>query len=310
MALLFHCTWGDDGERIREGLASVFPGLDIRVWPDIGHPDDIEYAVVWKLPHGELAKLPNLKLILSPGAGVDHLFSDPDLPRHVPITRLVDPLMADRMAEYTAALTLWSHRRFDAYAGLQKQKAWRQVAQKDAKDRDVGILGLGALGVATAQRLKPFGFRLRGWSRSPKEEDGIVSFHGRDALPAFLEGCEILICLLPLTSETEGILNATTFGHLPEGAYFVNCARGQLVVEADLIAALDSGRLSGAALDVFAVEPLPKKSPLWTHPKVRITPHVSSLTAPETAVPMLAAQIGQFQRGETPDDTVDAGAGY
>ena len=209
MALLYHCKW-EEGEQIRKGLAALIPDVDIRIWPDVGDPADIDIAVVWTLQHGELARFPNLKAILSPGAGVDHLFEDPDLPAGVPIARLIDPLMSDRMAEYTVALALWSHREFDAYAEHQRDKTWRQVLQKDAKNRGVGILGLGALGRTTARRLRPFGFRLSGWSRTPKEEPGVVSYHGDGTLAEFLAGSEILICLLPLTSATCGILNAAT----------------------------------------------------------------------------------------------------
>ena len=309
MALLFHCEW-EEGEAIREELARLLPDVEFRVWPEIGDPADIEFAVVWKLPRGQLAGLPNLKAILSPGAGVDHLFEDPALPEGVPVARLIDPLMADRMAEYTAALTLWSHRKFDAYADLQSRRSWRPVPQKDARDRRVGILGLGALGRATARRLRPFGFALGGWSRTPKEEPGVATRHGNDALADFLSESEILVCLLPLTPETRGLLDEEALGRLPRGAYLINCARGPLVVEADLLAALDSGRLSGAALDVFDEEPLPPDSPLWMNPKVRITPHVSSLTAPETAAPMLAAQVRRVQRGEALDRPVDRKAGY
>jgi|TARA_A100001037_G_scaffold306567_1_gene352791 glyoxylate/hydroxypyruvate reductase A len=309
MAVLFHCEW-EEGEQILQDLSAQIPDMDIRIWPDVGDPTEIEFAIVWKLPHGELAKCPNLRAILSPGAGVDHLFEDLDLPDDVPIGRLIDPLMADRMAEYTASLTLWSHRRFDDYAVLQSRKVWQQVAQKDAKDRGVGILGLGALGLASVRCLRPFGFALSGWSRTAKSEPGVTCYHGDDTLAQFLGGAEVLICLLPLTSATRGILNAATFGQMPAGAYLINCARGALVVEDDLLAALDSGQLSGAALDVFDIEPLPDDNPLWTHPKVRITPHVSSLTAAETAAPMLAAQILQVQRGEPLDGRVDPGAEY
>jgi len=309
MALLFHCEW-EEGEQIRESLSALIPDVEIRIWPDVGDSADIDVAVVWKLQHGELARFPNLKAILSPGAGVDHLFEDPHLPAGVPIARLIDPLMSDRMAEYTAALTLWSHREFDAYAELQSRQTWRQVPQKDAKNRGVGILGLGALGQTTARRLQIFGFDLRGWSRTRKEVPGVASYHGDSMLAEFLAGSEILICLLPLTSATRGILNAATFGQMPKGAYVINCARGPLVVEADLLDALDSGQLSGAALDVFDQEPLPPDNPLWTHPKVRITPHVSSMTAAETAAPMLAAQVRQAQRDEPLDNLVDPNAGY
>lgn len=309
MALLYHCKW-EEGEQIRADLAALIPDVDIRIWPDVGDPAEIEVAVVWKLHHGELARFPNLKAILSPGAGVDHLFEDPNLPAGVPIARLVDPLMSDRMAEYMAALTLWSHREFDAYADLQRRKIWQQVPQKDARNRRVGILGLGALGQTSARRLQPFGFDLRGWSRTPKEEPGVTSYHGDGELAEFLAGSEILICLLPLTPATRGILNTATFEKMPRGATLINCARGPLVIVADLLAALDSGQLSGAALDVFDPEPLPSDNPLWTHPKVRITPHVSSLTAPETAAPLLAAQVRQAQRGEPLDNTVDPNAEY
>jgi len=309
MALLFHCEW-EEGSKILQDLSAQIPDIDIRIWPDVGDPAEIEFAVVWNLPHGELAKCSNLKAILSPGAGVDHLFGDPDLPRGVPIGRLIDPLMADRMAEYTASLTLWAHRKFDEYAELQSQRIWQQVTQKDAKDRGVGILGLGALGLTSARCLRPFGFALSAWSRSAKIEPGVACYHGGDSLAEFLAGSEILICLLPLTSATRGIINAAVFDQMPVGAYLINCARGALVVESDLLTALDSGQLSGAALDVFNEEPLPRKNPLWSHPKVRITPHVSSLTAAETAAPMLATQILQVQCGETLNGRVDPDTEY
>jgi glyoxylate/hydroxypyruvate reductase A len=309
VALVFHCLW-DHAVSLREGLVRLLPDVDIRVWPDVGNPDEIEFAVVWNMPHGELAKYRNLKAILSPGAGVDHLFADPDLPKAVPIARLTDPRMADRMAEYVATLVLWAHRRFDAYADQQRACVWAPVEQKDAHDRRVGILGLGYLGQAAARRLRPFGFAMRGWSRTPKDEPGVESFHGPNQLDAFFDGLDIVACLLPLTPETRGILGAGAFARMAPGGYVINAARGAHVVVADLISALDSGHLSGAGLDVFEAEPLPPGSPLWSHPRVRVTPHVSSLTVAESAAPMLAAQVRRVQRGESPENVVDPAVGY
>ena len=308
MAILFHCPW-PNAEEWRRRVAEALPEAELRAWPEIGAADEIEFAMVWQLPQGELAKLPNLKGVCALGAGVDALLRDPALPA-VPIARLVDPLMAERMAEYVVGHALRHHLRTDDYVAQQRAGIWRRLPYKDAGARAVGVLGLGALGRRAAERLAAQGFRVLGWSRAAKQVAGVACFHGADGLLALARQAEILICLLPLTADTRGILNARLFAELPQGAALINVARGGHLVEADLLAALDSGRLSGATIDVFAQEPPAPEHPFWRHPKILVTPHVSSLSEPRTAAAILAEQYRRAMRGEKMRDLVDPAAGY
>lgn len=308
MAILFHCPW-PNAEEWRRLIASALPEAEIKVWPEVGDPSAVDLAMVWRPPPGALAGLPNLKGVCALGAGVDDLLRDPDLPP-VPIARLVDPLMADRMAEYVVGHALRHHLRTDEYAAQQRAGIWRRLPYKDAGERTVAVLGLGALGARAAQRLSAQGFRVIGWSRSAKEIAGVDCRSGDEGLAALLPEAEILVCLLPLTAATRGLLDARLFARLPDGAALINVARGAHLVEADLLAALDSGKLSGATLDVFAEEPLPPAHPFWRHPKILVTPHVSSLSEPRTAAPILAAQYRRAMRGEPMRDLVDPAAGY
>lgn len=308
MAILFHCPWANADEW-RRRIAEALPEAEIRVWPEIGDPHDIEFAILWKAPPGALKGMPRLKGVCSLGAGVDHLLADPELP-DAPVARLVDPLMADRMAEYVVGHALRHHLRTDEYAAQQRAGVWARLPYKDAAARTVGVLGLGALGRRSAERLAAQGFRVAGWSRKAKEVEGADCFHGPDGLAAMLRRTEILVCLLPLTPQTRGLLDARLFAQMPEGAALINVARGDHLVEADLLAALDSGRLSGATLDVFSEEPSPPAHPFWRHPKILMTPHVSSLSEPRTGAAILAAQYRRAMRGEAMRDLVDRDAGY
>ena len=304
MTLLFVSPTDDPADWLPR-LSEALPELEVRVWPEIGDPADILYAAVWRPPPRLLAGLPNLRAIFSLGAGIDALLADPSLPRQVPVARLVEPGLTEGMTEYVVQQVLNAHRHADSYRRHQAAAQWRPLPEKLARERDVGVLGLGVLGAAAAAALTALRFRVAGWSRTPKQLAGVTCFAGDAALEAFLARCEILVCLLPLTSRTEGILSARTFAAMPAGAYVVNAARGGHLVDADLIDALDSGRLSGAALDVFATEPLPPDHPFWRHPKITVTPHVAGPTHARTAAAGLIENIRRCAAGLPPLNLVD-----
>jgi glyoxylate/hydroxypyruvate reductase len=310
VALLF-LSPDDPADAWRAELQARIPGLDVRVWPEVGDRADIDIALVWRPPQGELARsrYPNLKAILSLAAGIDGLIADPDLP-DVPIARMVDPSLTRTMSEYVLLAVLRHHREFDRFERAQRVREWAYAFPPQAAERRVGIMGLGELGSAAARRLVAEGFQVLGWSRSPKVLDGVVSYAGRSELHAFLHRTDVLVCLLPLTADTVGILDAATFTGLPHGAFVINVARGQHLIERDLVEALDSGHLAGATLDVFREEPLPPESPLWEHPKVLVTPHVASYSLPATAASGVAANIRRVLAGEPLLHQVDRARGY
>ncbi len=308
MAILFASSV-DDPAAWRAAFAARAPDVDMRVWPETGHVADIDAALVWRPEAGMLASLPALKVVFSLGAGVDHIFADDALPG-VPVVRLVDPALTSQMVEYVALAVLHRHRRMDEYRAFQAREEWHQLPACDTASRRVGIMGLGEIGRACASALAGFGFPVAGWRRRPGRVDGIACFHGADGLAPFLARTDILVCLLPLTRQTEGILDAALFARLPRDAYVVNAARGGLQVEADLIAALDSGRLSGAWLDVCRHEPLPPSSPLWRHPRVTLTPHIAGQVLPETAVEQVADNLRRVRAGHAPRHVVDPARGY
>jgi glyoxylate/hydroxypyruvate reductase A len=292
------------------GLRAALPAARFHLWPDVPDPAAIEVLLVAKPPAGALARFPNLRLIQSLWMGVDGLLADPALPRGVPLARLVDPGMLAAMGETVLARVLDWHRDLYRYRAQQRARLWRQFPQRLASDRTVGLLGLGELGRHVAQRLLPPGFRVCGWSRRPKRIDGVECFAGAEGLDALLARSGALVCLLPLTPGTRGILNARTLALLPRGACLINVARGAHLVEADLVAALDAGHLSHAFLDVFETEPLPETHPFWSHPGVSLTPHVAALTEPRTALPVVIRNLERAQRGEPPEAPVDPAAGY
>ncbi len=309
MALLFRSSV-DSEARWKPQLARLMPELDVRIWPEVGDPADIGYALVWHPEPGLLASLPNLKLIFSLGAGIEHILRDPDLPRDVPIVRLVDPYMTDAMSEYVALQVLRLHRRDLDYRAQQEAGVWRELGQKNAAERRVGILGSGVLGQDAGRKLAGLGFEVALWGRTGKTLDGLSSYAGRASLPELLGRSEILVCLLPLTAETQGILNADAFAQMPKGAALVNAARGGHLVEEDLLAALGAGRLSAAVLDVFRDEPLPAGHPFWRHPRIVVTPHVAAATHPPTAAPIILDNIRRFEQGRPLLNRVDPARGY
>ena len=271
---------------------------------------EIKYALVWQPEPGSLATLPNLEVIFSVGAGVDHLKGENLVPVGVPVVRMVEDALTSGMVEYVVYNVLRFHREMPRYESLQKTKTWEAVIQIPSWERTVGILGLGVLGGAAALALKHLQFNVIGWSRGEKQIEGVVSYFGDDQLQQFLKQSQILVCLLPFTPATQGIVNTDLLNQLPKGAWFINAGRGPVVIEIDLIAALDNGQIAGAALDVFNTEPLPEDDPLWRHPGVLITPHVASITLPPTSAKHVINNIQRHQRGESLTHLADMSQGY
>jgi glyoxylate/hydroxypyruvate reductase A len=295
----------------RDALLELEPGLEIRLFPDSGDPADIEAAVVWTAHDmTELRRYPKLKLIVSMGAGVDHLLRPPGPPPGIPVARLVDQRLTTGMTEWVLLNVLRFHRQDPEYRALQAARIWEELPAPETSARRIGILGVGELGSASAKALLSLGFPVMGWSRRPKAIPGVEGFHGPQGLDAMLSRTDILVCLLPLTPETRGVINARTLGLLPRGAFLINGARGGHVVQPDLLAALDSGQVAGAALDVFEPEPLPPEHPFWGHPKVVLTPHAASITIPRSAAPQVVENIRRAREGRPLINLVDFAAGY
>ena len=298
-----------------ERLAEYLPGRKIIAGDKPYDPAGVHYAALWNHPPHSLAGLKNLRVVFSLGAGVDHLFRDPGLP-DVPIVRVNDADLRDRMSEYVLLHALLWHRRQRMYDYLQAEKRWEDdPLQPAAKEVRVGVMGLGVLGADAARKLGVVGFDVAGWSRTAKELDGIDCYAGAEELDAFLARTDILVTLLPLTPQTQGILNAQLFGKLARdgrlgGPYLINVGRGKLQVEADILAALEDGTLRGATLDVFETEPLPADSPLWRHPAVTVTPHNSAVSEPSAVARYIAGQIKAFERGEPLTNVVDRARMY
>ncbi|HMR33590.1 MAG TPA: glyoxylate/hydroxypyruvate reductase A [Geminicoccaceae bacterium] len=308
MAVLF-CSADDDPVAWRRALREQIPGIDLRIWPDMGDPEEIEAALVWLPPPGLLAGLPQLRAVLSLGAGVDSLLADPTLP-DVPLCRMVDPSMTSGMAELVLTLALLYHRRLDVYEAQQARRLWRMVLPQPASATRVGIMGLGELGGPAARLLARHGFTVRGWCRAPRQVEGVTVFAGEGELEGFLRGSDILVCMLPLTAGTEGILCARTLAQLPRGARLINVARGRHLVEADLLAALDDGQLAHATLDVFRTEPLPAEHAFWAHPRIRVLPHTASYSQAEIAAEVVAENLRRLESGRPLVNLVDRQRGY
>ncbi len=299
-----------DGMAWKKALEAGLGPLDYRVSDSLGNTDDITVALAWKPPAGLLASFRNLKLIVSLGMGVDHLLADDRLPAGVPIVRIMDDGLVGQMSEYALFWALRHHREIDRYAAFQKARDWKQLEMVDTLHRRVGVMGLGSIGQDTARKVALLGFPTAGWSRTARSVPGVETFHGKDGFGKFLARCDILIDVLPLTRDTHGLLDAKAFAALPKDAYFINMARGGHVVDEALLAALDSGHLSGAALDVFNQEPLPADHRYWTHPKVHVTPHIAGATNPRTASPGVIENIKRLRAGQPLINTVDPKTGY
>ncbi len=291
-----------------KAIHAVDSNIPIQIWPDIANPEAVEFALVWAYPQGELLKFPQLKCISSAGAGVDFIINDPQLPKDIPIVRLVDKHLIRDMTQYVIWAVLNHARHFDFYRQSQARQLW--IPRTPSQLPNIGIMGLGQLGSDVAIKLRELGFNIFSWSQSAKSIPDITHFYGNEQLAAFLSHANILICLLPLTDETRHILNRETFAQLPPGAYVINVARGGHLVEADLIASINDNQLSGACLDVFTVEPLPDNNPLWQQAKIVITPHIASITDTASVAPQIVENYRHALAGQPLLNLVNREKGY
>ncbi|HBQ5667556.1 glyoxylate/hydroxypyruvate reductase GhrA [Klebsiella quasipneumoniae] len=312
MEIIFYHPTFDTQYWIRE-LEKQLPGARVREWK-AGDNQPADYALVWH-PPVEMLQGRALKAVFALGAGVDSILSKlrdhPDmLPLSIPLFRLEDTGMGRQMQEYAVSQVLHWFRRFDDYQALKLASRWQPLPEYRADEFTIGIMGAGVLGAKVAESLQPWGFPLRVWSRSRKSWPQVQSFAGQAELGGFLHGTRVLINLLPNTAETVGIINQTLLAQLPDESYLLNLARGVHIVEEELLAALNNGKLKGAMLDVFSREPLPQESPLWAHPRVAMTPHVAAVTRPMEAIAYIAGTISRLERGESVSGQVDRQRGY
>ena len=270
-----------------DALKNVGPDIEVISHEEIKDKKKVKFALAWDHPKGIFKEYPNLKCISSMGAGVDHIMNDPDIPEQTKIVRIIDPLLSQDLAEFALALVMSHMRGFRKYFNNQQRKTWKKSMYMRIRDAKIGVMGTGAIGNHVALFLQSSGFSVTGWGKNPGKLTEYKRFHGYDQLDEFLGNINILICLLPLTPETKGILDRNTLQKLPQGAFVINLGRGLHIVDKDLIEMLDSGHLSGASLDVFEYEPLPEEHPFWSHPAIQITPHVASLTTPASVAPQI-----------------------
>lgn len=304
-AMIAAKTWS--AQPWKQGLEKMPSFGTVDVWPKAQDLETIDALFVWKpLDRGVIERMPQLKWISSLGAGVDHLMSDPQIPRHIPITRIVDPWLARDMSNYVIMGILMHQRSMDEHKINQQKMDWNRLPYHPLK---IGVLGLGALGGHLAQQLVDLGFEVLGYSRTRKHIEGVKSFDENE-MDAFLSEPDVLVNLLPITSQTTDVLDLNFFAKVRTGTYLINVARGNHVVEEDLVNALDQGQLCGALLDVFREEPLPKEHPFWNHPKIKITPHVASVTSPESAMNLLENNAKRLIKGQPLLHQVDIELGY
>jgi glyoxylate/hydroxypyruvate reductase A len=309
MRILLYRADGQTEPWVRD-FSELLPRAETVVWHD-GAPEAVcDYAVLWAPPAELLAQLTHVKAIFLAGAGVDAVLKFGDALPDVPIIRLGDAGMGVQMAEYVTHAVLRYFRRFDEYEKQARRGIWAPLPQFDKHEFTVGVLGMGVLGSRVLDALGHFGFALRGWSRTPRQADGVACYAGMDSLNEFLAGTRVLVCMLPLTPETTNLLDRARLSLLPKGAYLINVARGAHVAEPDLLTLVRSGHLAGATLDVFRNEPLPAPHPFWEEPRITMTPHISALTVRHDSVRQIAAKIGRLENGEPVADVVDRARGY
>jgi glyoxylate/hydroxypyruvate reductase A len=299
----------DDANMWQASLGALLPDINV-VALDSAAGRACDVALVWAPPAHALSGLPNLKGIILQGQGVDHMMADASVPRTVPLVRLVDPDMSAALSHWAIlnALDFWRHG--PQYRDQQSQKTWAQIPQRPSSGGIVGVMGVGAIGTVIAQRFAALGFTVRGWARTQRKIEDVTVFAGAEGLAGFAAGAEVIVSVLPLTPDTNGVMNRDFFDRLAPGAFIINGGRGPQIVDKDLLAALDRGQVGGAALDVFATEPLPADHPFWAHPKIRVWPHVAAQTNPNSAAQQVAAAIQAMMTGTKPDNQVDWGRGY
>tara|TARA_B100000470_G_scaffold79886_1_gene61462 strand:- start:7561 stop:8499 length:939 start_codon:yes stop_codon:yes gene_type:complete len=309
--LLASTDFWEDMDVWSNGLQVAMPEMDIKVYPDEGDVNDIEYAVVWKHPRGILKKYPNLKAILSLGAGVDHIISDSELPKGLPIVRLVDKKLTHEMYLHSLHWVLHFHSNQYLYRIQQQSREWVQQSSVQSEDRTIGIMGLGNIGKAIGDSLVNLDFKVIGWGARPKNSTGEIEYYyGHEQLSEFLSQTDILINVLPLTENTKNILTKNELKLLPKGSFIINIGRGGIINENDLLSFLDSGHINAAALDVFAQEPLPENNSLWDHSSVYITPHIAGQSNPGSAAKAIAENIRLIEKGESPYPIYNLNSGY
>lgn len=297
------------GEQWARLFAQRMPGVPFHIWPDTGDAAAIRYLAAWQPPEDPLRALPGLEVIFSVGAGVDQ-FDLSGVPAHIPVVRMIEPGIVEGMVEYVTQAVLTIHRDLFDYAIQHAQHVWKALPARVATSRRIGVLGLGMLGTAVLERLRLFGFPCAGWSRSGNHMEGVDCYAGADSLDAFLARTDILICLLPLTPATRGMLDEALFNKLPRGASLIQTGRGPHLNQDGLLKALASGQLQNAILDVTDPEPLPAGHPLWSHPRVRITPHIASATRPEGAVNAVIDNLRLHEQGLPMVGQIDRTRGY
>jgi glyoxylate/hydroxypyruvate reductase A len=298
----------EDAHRLAADVQNLDRGIDARVWPEAGDPEEVEMIVAWRQPQGLWSSFPNLRLVASFGAGVESLVGDADLPANVAVVRTVDGALAHGMAEYVVTAIADWRRGWTSYRKDQDLGRWRPRSYSFACT--VLVLGMGRMGSGVVRSLEAVGHRVLGWRRSGKALNGVEGFSGRSGLEAALPEADVVVCLLPLTPDTEGLLEGTLFSRMKKDSLLINVGRGAHLVEEDLIPALESGRPGHAVLDVFRREPLPEDHPFWKHPCITITPHVAALTDPKGAAERIVENWRRLQSGETLVDLVDRGRGY
>jgi glyoxylate/hydroxypyruvate reductase A len=285
------------GIKLRQLLAEWCPEQKVVLRSEDSDPAEVRHILTWVVPDN-LDRFTNLATVFSVGAGVDQ-FMGAELPKDVGLVRLISPGLTAMMQEYVTMSVLALHRHLPAYIDQKSRKAWKMAEiPPPASFRRVGVMGLGELGSGALNALRPFGFQLSGWARRPRTIEGVSTFHGTDGLNAFLADLDFLVCLLPLTADTEGLLNADLFSRLPKGAHLIQAGRGRQLVHDDLRAALDSGQIAVAVLDVTDPEPLPQDHPFWTDPRIILTPHIACITQVEALAGPLAENLRRFDRGE------------
>ena len=312
MAILLASTdFWEDMDVWSSCLQEAMPEMDVRVYPDEGNVHEIEYAVVWKHPRGILKQYPNLKAILSLGAGVDHVISDPELPDGLPIVRLVDKKLTHEMILHSLHWVLHFHSDQYQYRIQQQNRDWIQQSSVQSEDRTIGIMGLGNIGKAIGESLVNLDFKVVGWGARPKNSLGAIEYYyGHEQLSKFLSEADILINVLTLTENTINLLTKSELEYLPKGSFIINIGRGGIINEDGLLSVLDEGHITAAALDVFAEEPLPENNSLWTHPSVYITPHIAGQSNPGSAAKTIAENIRLVERGKDPYPIYSLNSGY
>lgn len=299
----------DDPVAWAKAVSARRPDIAVVDWPDAGDPAEYEFALLWKPPPGGLGRFTNLRAIQTLGAGINQL-DLASLPPGLPLARMIDPNLTETMVDYAVAAVYRHFRGFDAFERLARAREWRFRPAPAKADFPVGVMGIGVLGSAVAERLAGLGFPVSGWSRSPRSLPSVTCFAGPDELPAFLAASRALVCVLSLTAETTGILNRETLGALPRGSYVVNMGRGGHLVEADLVDLIRAGQIAGATLDVFSQEPLPADHPFYDLPEVLITPHTAGAISPETAAPTVIENFERARAGRPLLNQVDPARGY